>query len=244
MTADAMAQFLAAPRLAARSCSSPARDPASLADADAFAGLRGQVRPRDRRAAAPSSCTNDPRRRELSNVALLTGGVDYDVVYVADAVGEFARFVPYATYAAAAGGRQRRASGRSPGTGASSAPAPRSSTSASPAATRRRDVAPRTGPPGPPCVPSSRRSPRPATPTIPGLRAFIASDAFALDLYKGLPGSYRPWDGQLRQQIVLADSDATIAVAPLPQFLHETQRARHARHRPPGGRLREPVNIG
>ena len=45
---------------------------------------------------------------------------------------------------------------------------------------------------------------------------------FALDLYKGLPGSFRPWDGQLRQQIVLTDSDATVAVAPLPQFLHET----------------------
>ena len=81
----------------------------------------------------PFELTNDPRRRELSNVALLTGGVDYDVVYVADAVGEFARFVPYATYSAAAGGRQRRASGRWPGTGAWNAPAPRSSTSASPA---------------------------------------------------------------------------------------------------------------
>ena len=57
---------------------------------------------------------------------------------------------------------------------------------------------------------------------MPELRAFIESDDFALDLYKGLPGSYRPWDGQLRQQVVLADSDATIAVAPLPQFLHET----------------------
>ncbi len=57
---------------------------------------------------------------------------------------------------------------------------------------------------------------------VPQLHAFIESDNFALDLYKGLPGSYRPWDGQLRQQVVLADSDATIAVAPLPQFLHES----------------------
>ena len=56
---------------------------------------------------------------------------------------------------------------------------------------------------------------------VPALRAYFASPEFALDLYKGLPGSYRSWDGQLRQQIVLADSDATIAIAPLPQFMHE-----------------------
>ena len=85
----------------------------------------------------PFALTNDPRQRELSNVALLTGGADYDVVYVADADGEFARYVPYATYSprpvvgAAACGRWH-------GTGALSAPARRSSTSASPAGRRGR----------------------------------------------------------------------------------------------------------
>ena len=68
----------------------------------------------------------------------------------------------------------------------------------------------------------SRRWPRPARPTIPALRGILGAPEFALDLYKGLPGSYRPWNGQLRQPIVLAAGDATLAIAPLPQFLHQT----------------------
>ena len=97
MTADAMAQFLAA-RGWGEVLLLAGPDPASLAEAGAFAAAAEKfgleiVETR------PFELTNDPRRRELSNLALLTGGVDYDVVYVADAVGEFARFVPYATYA-------------------------------------------------------------------------------------------------------------------------------------------------
>ena len=41
--------------------------------------------------------TNDPRQREQSNVALLTGGADYDVVFLADTDGEYGRYVPYET---------------------------------------------------------------------------------------------------------------------------------------------------
>ncbi|MEA3242911.1 MAG: ABC transporter substrate-binding protein, partial [Pseudomonadota bacterium] len=37
----------------------------------------------------------NPRERSRNNVALLTAGADYDVVFVADANGEFARDVPY-----------------------------------------------------------------------------------------------------------------------------------------------------
>ncbi len=37
----------------------------------------------------------DPRKRDQNNVALLTAGVDYDVVYVVDSQSEFARDVPY-----------------------------------------------------------------------------------------------------------------------------------------------------
>ena len=41
--------------------------------------------------------SNDPRQRDQSNVSLLTSEVDYDVVFVADTDGEFARNVPYST---------------------------------------------------------------------------------------------------------------------------------------------------
>ena len=47
----------------------------------------------------PFLLTNDPRLRDQSNVALLTAGDDYDVVYVADTDGEFGRYVPYETNA-------------------------------------------------------------------------------------------------------------------------------------------------
>ncbi|MDD9984261.1 MAG: ABC transporter substrate-binding protein, partial [Gammaproteobacteria bacterium] len=45
----------------------------------------------------PFVLSNDPREREKNNVALLTAGADYDVVFVADTDGEFARDVPYQT---------------------------------------------------------------------------------------------------------------------------------------------------
>jgi ABC transporter substrate binding protein (PQQ-dependent alcohol dehydrogenase system) len=43
----------------------------------------------------PFKLSTDPRERELGNVRLLTAGVEYDVVVVLDAAGEFAREVPY-----------------------------------------------------------------------------------------------------------------------------------------------------
>lgn len=42
----------------------------------------------------------DPRERQLANPLLLTGGASYDVVWVVDSDGEFARTLPYNTAAA------------------------------------------------------------------------------------------------------------------------------------------------
>jgi ABC transporter substrate binding protein (PQQ-dependent alcohol dehydrogenase system) len=41
--------------------------------------------------------SNDPRERDFGNVALLTAGIDADVIWVVDGDGEFAREVPYRT---------------------------------------------------------------------------------------------------------------------------------------------------
>ena len=43
---------------------------------------------------------------------------------------------------------------------------------------------------------------------------------FRIDGSKGQALSFRSWDNQLRQPVQLATSDAVIAQAPLPQFLH------------------------
>ena len=43
-----------------------------------------------------------------------------------------------------------------------------------------------------------------------------------LELYKGFPGSFRPWDHTLRQAVLLATHNAVIDLAPIEGFLHET----------------------
>jgi ABC transporter substrate binding protein (PQQ-dependent alcohol dehydrogenase system) len=53
------------------------------------------------------------------------------------------------------------------------------------------------------------------------LAAFIRSDKFELAGYKGSPLSFRSWDGQMRQAILLADTRALVSVSPQPGFLHQ-----------------------
>ena len=53
------------------------------------------------------------------------------------------------------------------------------------------------------------------------IMAYMRSDKFEIGGYKGLPLSYRSWDGQMRQGILLADSRAVISVSPQPGFLHQ-----------------------
>ena len=52
------------------------------------------------------------------------------------------------------------------------------------------------------------------------LRAYMLSDAFALDGFKGHPLSYRAWNGQLRQPIAVTAPRAVVVMAPLDGFLH------------------------
>ncbi len=54
------------------------------------------------------------------------------------------------------------------------------------------------------------------------LRAFILSDRFALDGFKGRSLSYRSWDGQLRQPMAVVNARALVELAPLDGFLHQT----------------------
>lgn len=52
------------------------------------------------------------------------------------------------------------------------------------------------------------------------IRDYLKSEAFNLAGFKGKPLSFRAWDGQLRQPILLADARSLVAVAPLDGFLH------------------------
>jgi ABC transporter substrate binding protein (PQQ-dependent alcohol dehydrogenase system) len=53
------------------------------------------------------------------------------------------------------------------------------------------------------------------------LKQYLLSDKFALQGYKGNPLSFRAWDGQLRQPILLAAPRSMVAVAPIDGFLHQ-----------------------
>jgi ABC transporter substrate binding protein (PQQ-dependent alcohol dehydrogenase system) len=55
-----------------------------------------------------------------------------------------------------------------------------------------------------------------------GIEAFLRSPDLRLDGSKGAQLSFRSWDGQLRQPILLATANAVIAIAPLEGYLHRT----------------------
>ena len=163
--------------------------------------------------------SNDPRQRDLNNVALLTSGGYYDVIWLIDTEGEFGRYVPFATYL------PRPVVG---------------SEGLSPLAwhwTYERHGAPQLN------QRFRRASDRDMSPEDwaawvavravvegvsrvqsidPGKVAqYVRSDGLSLDLYKGVPGSFRPWNGQLRQPILLATHNAVIERAPIDGFEHQ-----------------------
>ncbi len=59
-----------------------------------------------------------------------------------------------------------------------------------------------------------------ADPTVIG--SFMRGDAFQVAGFKGTRLSFRPWDGQLRQPVLLADDRSVVSVSPQPGFLHQS----------------------
>jgi ABC transporter substrate binding protein (PQQ-dependent alcohol dehydrogenase system) len=51
--------------------------------------------------------------------------------------------------------------------------------------------------------------------------AFMHSERFELAAFKGARLSFRSWDGQLRQPVLLADARSLVSVSPQPGFLHQ-----------------------
>jgi ABC transporter substrate binding protein (PQQ-dependent alcohol dehydrogenase system) len=162
---------------------------------------------------------NDPRQREQNNVRLLTGGARYDVVFVADATREFAPFVPYNTM------DPRPVIG-------SEGLVPLAwhiywERHGAPQLNRR--FAKRTGRPMTDqdwAVWVAVRSIAVAmvqnrkTPERPLAQALLDSNLI-LELYKGFPGSFRPWNRQLRQPILLATPNAVVGLTPVEGALHQ-----------------------
>lgn len=53
------------------------------------------------------------------------------------------------------------------------------------------------------------------------IAAYMRGDKFQLGGYKGHALSFRPWDGQMRQAILLYQPRALVSVSPQPGFLHQ-----------------------
>ena len=53
------------------------------------------------------------------------------------------------------------------------------------------------------------------------VNAYIRSDKFDLAAFKGQKVTFRSWDGQLRQPIIIAGPDLTVSMSPQEGFLHE-----------------------
>jgi len=51
--------------------------------------------------------------------------------------------------------------------------------------------------------------------------AYLRSPKFELAAFKGSRLTFRPWDGQLRQPVLLADTHSLVSVSPQPGYLHQ-----------------------
>lgn len=162
--------------------------------------------------------SDDPRERELGNVRLLTSESDYDAVVVLDSEGEFARELPYRTLL------PRPVLG-SNGLVAQ-AWSPFHELHGAPQLTRR--FLRRAGRPMGSYDWATWIAARAATEVAGAYgNASIAQQlqalrqgAVALDGYKGQRLTFRGWDGQLRQPLLLAHGNGVADVAPLEGFLH------------------------
>jgi ABC transporter substrate binding protein (PQQ-dependent alcohol dehydrogenase system) len=162
---------------------------------------------------------NDPRQRDQNNVRLLTGGVTYDVVFVADASRQFAPFVPYNTMdpRPVIGSEGLVASAWHVYWERQGAPQlNRRFFKLSGRAMTDEDwatwVAARA------IVDATVKNRK--APDRPLIQALLDPD-LTIELYKGFHGSFRPWNRQLRQPILLGTTNAVVGLAPVEGVLHK-----------------------
>jgi ABC transporter substrate binding protein (PQQ-dependent alcohol dehydrogenase system) len=163
----------------------------------------------------PFKMSADPRERDLSNPLLLTGNTDYDAVWVVDTDGEFARALPYRT------ALPRPVVGN--GGLMAEAWAPRFERFGAPQLAKRFQKAqlrPMTGIDW--AAWQAAKAVIQAALTAPPAKLMQTLNGadFTLDGFKGSRLSFRPWDRQLRQPLLLTDGQGVISLAPVDGILH------------------------
>lgn len=167
-------------------------------------------------ASKPFKLSADPRERALANPVLLTSGQSYDVVWVVDSDGEFARLLPYGTALprpvvgdaglVALGWHAQFERFGAPQVARRFARAhqrPMTAHDWSAWVAGKMLVALAT-----------------AQPQGPNAAWAQALAKVTVDGSKGTTLSLRPWDGQLRQPMLLTDGQGVVAQAPVEGLLH------------------------
>jgi ABC transporter substrate binding protein (PQQ-dependent alcohol dehydrogenase system) len=163
----------------------------------------------------PFKLSADPRERDLANPLLLTQG-SYDVVWVVDSDGEFAASLPYRT------ALPRPVVGD--GGLVAVAWSPKFERFGAPQVTRRL-VKAAGRPMGAHDWPAWMAGKALVTAAVAAPKGPAAAFQKALadgelDGSKGVVMSFRAWDGQLRQPVLLTDGQSVVAVAPADGVLH------------------------
>ena len=167
-------------------------------------------------ASKPFKLSADPRERDLANPLLLTSGSAYDAVWVVDSDAEFARALPYRTVlprpvvgdaglVALAWHAQFERFG-----------APQVSRRFAKAHKRPMNAHDWSAWMAGKVLVSIAI----AAPKGPAAAWAQALATTPLDGTKGAPLSFRPWDGQLRQPLLLTDGQGVIGQAPIDGLLH------------------------
>lgn len=166
----------------------------------------------------PWTHTFDARRTEQSDIPVFTQGVDYDVLVLADEQGAFGEYFDYRTWL------PRPVMGTQ-GLIASAWHRVHEQWGAIQIQNRFFEQAKR--PMDEPDYGAylavraiGEAAVRTKSTQMQPIKNYLLSDQFALQGYKGNPLSFRSWDGQLRQPVLLAAPRSLVAVAPIEGFLH------------------------
>lgn len=164
----------------------------------------------------PFKLSADPRERDLANPLLLTAGSGYDVVWVVDSDGEFARTLPYRTVLARPvvgdGGLVALAWHAQFERYGAPQVARRFAKAAKRPMTAHDWAAWMAG--------KTLTAVAIAAPKGPSAAWAQALAKSVLDGSKGTGLSFRAWDGQLRQPLLLTDGQGVISQAPAEGVLH------------------------
>ena len=163
---------------------------------------------------------NDPRERDKNNIALLTGDEDYDVVYIADSHGEFARNAAYQTLLPRPVIGAEGLNALAWNWAWERHGAPQVEKRFEKKAARRMSDPDWAAWMAVKAIATAVQQTNGAD--FAKLRDFLTAPDTTLDGAKGNASSFRPWDHQLRQPLLLSTHNWVVDRAPLEGFLHQT----------------------